>query len=111
MVHLLRIIRLMLGWANSGLLIHRQGVRFIGDPPILIYRGVIAMRYITKYSFHDGCVDHITKRKQWIVDNGLQSEIDIIPEISKAFTGTSQPFTVFAIKTKEAVMAYRLTWD
>ncbi len=68
------------------------------------------MKYMTKYSFHNDCVDHITKRKQWIIDNDLESEVDVISEISKAFTGTSQPFTVFAIKTEEAAMAYRLTW-
>jgi len=69
------------------------------------------MKHITKYSFHNGCVDHITERKQWIIDNGLESEVDIIQETSKAFTGTSQPFTVFVTKTEAAAMAYKLTWD
>ena len=69
------------------------------------------MKYVFRYSFHDDCDDHITKRKQWIINNGLESEIDIIHKSSKAFTGTSQPFTDFAIRTEEAAIAYKLTWS
>ena len=69
------------------------------------------MKYMNKYSFHNGCVDDIAKRKQWIIDNGLESEVDIIHETSKALTGIAHLFTVFAIKTKAAAMAYKLTWE